>query len=96
MAELMLETIARVIDMFRVENGMVLTMVELGCELGCELDCERRENRTKISDPMMKRNVRLAAAMWKYTFTWEFDFDPWESISIAKNGAFPENQGNVL
>ena len=78
--------------MFKVENGMVLIMV--GEVLGGVDGEELREIRTKISDPSMKRNVRLADAMRKYIITWDFGLST--PISNAKNGAFPGTQGHTF
>ena len=76
--------------MFKVKKGMVLIMVGVALVMDALVGCEWREHRTKRSDPMSERTVRLADVMWKKTFRW--DFDPWSSISIAKKGAFPGTQ----
>ena len=61
MAKMMSTTITSAIERFSVEKGMTIVADAL-----VELGCERREKRTKISEPMKKRTVRLAAAMWTY------------------------------
>ena len=84
MLMMMFTTTVRAIEMFKVENGMVLIMV---VEALAGAGCDRREKRTKISEPIMKRTVRLADVAWKYIIT--CDFGSSTSISKAKNGAFP-------
>ena len=59
-------TIVRAIEMFKVENGMVLIMV---VEALAGVGCDRREKRTKMSEPIMKRTVRVADVAWKYIIT---------------------------
>ena len=62
MFEMMFTASVRAIEVFRVEKGMVLTMV-VGALAG--VGVEQREKRTKTAEPVMKRTVRLAAVMWK-------------------------------
>ena len=87
MRAMMFTTIVRAIEMFRVENGMVLIMME---EALAWVGCAWREKRTKISEPIMKRTVRLANVMWKYMITCEFEL--LTSMSEAMNGGFPGTQ----
>ena len=60
--EMMFTAIVRAMEVFRVEKGMVLTMV-VGALAG--VGVVLREKRTKTAEPIMKRTVRLAAVMWK-------------------------------
>ena len=85
MLMIMFTTTVRAIEMFKVENGMVLIMVEVEALAG--VGCDRREKRTKMSEPIMKRTVRVADVAWKYIT--RCDFGSSMSISKAKNGAFP-------
>ena len=85
MLMIMFTTTVRAIEMFKVENGMVLIMVEVEALAG--VGCDRREKRTKMSEPIMKRTVRVADVAWKYII--RCDFGSSTSISKAKNGAFP-------
>ena len=54
--------------MFKVKKGMVLIMAGdalVALVIDALVGCERRKHRTKISDPMSERTVRLADVMWK-------------------------------
>ena len=54
--------IARAIEMFKVENGIVLILVAVALT---GIGCERREKRAIISDPIMKKKVRNPDVRWK-------------------------------
>ena len=88
--DMMFTPIVREIEVFRFENGIVLTMI-VGASAG--VGCERREKRRKKSEPIMKRTIRPTHVMWKYIIRW--DFEPLTAMSLAKNGigGFPETDG---
>ena len=65
MLMIMFTTTVRAIEMFKVENGMVLIMVEVEALAG--VGCDRREKRTKMSEPIMKRTVIDSIAVPLFT-----------------------------
>ena len=92
MREMTIAAIVKAIAVFRVENGMVLTMVVLAL---AGIGCEWREKRTKMSEPTMKRTDRLITGMWKYKVTWEFE--PFLTpMRNAKNGGVPGTEGYAI